>query len=96
MDDRVQKLEEAVRVLESRVASLEAQLADQKAQTQVAPDRANWRKLKNGMKESEVEQLLGSPTKVDANPLRKQWHYGTGAYVEFDSDSRKVIGWSEP
>jgi len=93
-DMRLQKLEETVRLLERRVDSLEAQLRERSAPTPVAADKANWRKLKQGMSESDVEQLLGSPTKVDAFGNFTIWHYGF-AEVQFNS-RHAVEGWHEP
>lgn len=95
-DSRLARLEEAVRVLEQRVAVLENQL--RAVPTAVAPARANWRKLRNGMSESEVEQLLGSPAKVNNYGPFITWQYGHGAggEVKFDGGSRTVTGWREP
>jgi SmpA / OmlA family len=97
-DSRVQKLEEAVRVLERRVAILEDELREETAPTPVASGTANWRKLRNGMSQEDVEQLLGSPSKVDANLYSIAWYYGypSGGRVQFDARSRKVEGWNEP
>jgi hypothetical protein len=97
-DPRVQRLEETVRALESRVAALEAQLRERSAPANVAPDKVNWRKLRNGMSEDDVAQLLGSPSKVDANPVYFIWYYGypIGGHVDFHTESRKVEGWREP
>ncbi len=85
--------------MELRVAALEAQLRERNAPASVPAGKENWRKLKHGMSESEVEKLLGSPTKVDANPSFFEWRYGnsrTSAHVQFDTESRKVTGWNEP
>jgi hypothetical protein len=74
-DPRIERLEQSIRDLERRVASLEAQLGERPSASQVAPAKANWRKLKNGMTESDVERLLGSPERVDANPVFITWWY---------------------
>jgi hypothetical protein len=98
-DDRVQKLEEAVRVLERRVADLEERLRERTASAPVASDKANWRKLQRGMSERGVEKLLGSPTKIDASSVfQTVWYYGdpVGGSVKFDANSRKVVAWREP
>lgn len=97
-ESRLEKLEETVRVLERRVATLEEQLRQRSAVTAVPPDKVNWRKLQQGMSETEVEKLLGSPFKVDAFGSFTVWHYGYpfGGRVKFDGGSRTVSGWNEP
>jgi outer membrane protein assembly factor BamE (lipoprotein component of BamABCDE complex) len=99
VDERVQKLEETVRVLESRVASLENQLSEQTSPAPISTDSANWRKLKRGMSERDVEKLLGSPTKVDASStIETVWYYGSPVRgsVRFYAHSGKVIAWRQP
>ena len=98
VDTRVQKLEETIQVLERRVASLEAQLREQTAPASAAQDTANWRKLKQGMSESDVEQLLGRPSKVDVYGTTTDWFYGPyrEGSVRFFGTPRKVSRWSEP
>jgi len=98
VDARVQKLEATIQILERRIASLEAQLREQGAPASVAPDRANWRRLKQGMTQAEVEQLLGSPSKVDEQGVTTNWWYGGygGGSVSFYGTPRKVNRWSEP
>ena len=95
VDSRVQRLEETVQALERRVASLEAQLRERGVPTRVAPGKEGWRKLQKGMTESEVEELLGSPSKVNVFSTFSVWRYGVGGRVQFDDDKR-VDGWSEP
>jgi hypothetical protein len=50
------------------------------------------------MAESDVEQLLGSPSKVDVNEYFITWYYGypSGGRVQFDAEQRIVEGWTEP
>jgi hypothetical protein len=72
-DPRIERLEQSIRDLERRVASLEAQLGERPSASQVAPAKVNWRKLKSGMTENDVEQLLGSAEKVGANPVFVRW-----------------------
>lgn len=99
VDSRVQRLEETVQLLERRIASLEAQLRGHNAPTQSAPDKVTWRHLKRGMSESEVEQILGSPTKVAESSLAITWQYrypSALGHIQFDADSRRVESWSEP
>ena len=94
-DSRIQRLEESIRALERRVASLEEQLRERPVASRVAPDKVNWRKLRNGMAESDVEQLLGSPSKVWVNEAFIKWYYSGGS-VQFDPDSHTVTEWIEP
>ena len=110
IDSRVQKLEETVRALERRVAALEDQLRERNASHDLAPalpappsaapptvasDKAKWRKLRRGMSEGDVEQLLGSPTRVDAFKSGAVWHYGWMGQVQFDGNAR-LESWHEP
>lgn len=64
-------------------------------------NRTNWRKLRRGGKESEVEALLGSPLKVQADPLLSYWFYSPegilGPHVVFSSTNNMTVGgWKEP
>lgn len=95
IDAQMQKLEAAVKALEQRVASLESQLRERSAPASVVPSKANWRKLEKGMSANEVEQLLGSPSRVDTFSSFSKWNYASGGDVTFN-DRGKVIGWSEP
>jgi hypothetical protein len=96
VDSRVRVLEETIQLLERRVASLEDQLRERSAPTSVAPGKEDWRKLRNGMPADEVESLLGSPSKVDSSKYTFMWYYESGGRVRFDTESRKVEGWTEP
>ena len=94
---RLLELETQVKSLQARVTSLEAQAQPPSPTAESNPTNSAWRKLKQGMTEANVEQLLGSPTKVVANPVFIRWVYGDGlAHVMFDSNSHTVEGWSEP
>jgi hypothetical protein len=95
-DPQIERLEQSIRALEGRVASLEAQLRERPSASQVAPAKVNWRKLKSGMTESDVEQLLGSPEKVDTNPVFVLWSYPSFGHVRFGGRSHTVDEWSEP
>ena len=97
VDARVQKIEGTIQVLERRVAALEDKLNEQ-APARVSSAKVNWRKLQKGMSESDVEQLLGSPSKVDVLGPVTLWYYGypLGGQVKFEGRTRAVTGWSEP
>lgn len=98
VESKVQKLEETIQVLERRVTDLEAQLSKRKVLIPVASDKATWRQLQKGMSEGDVENLLGSPSKIDVFGPFTVWHYDyqSGGRVQFDGDSRKVTSWFEP
>lgn len=57
-----------------------------------------WRRLKIGSSKSEVEKLLGSPKRIEANNSYSLWFFSreeiTG-FVKFDAKQR-VSEWSEP
>ena len=95
VDARVEKLEAMVQTLERRVASLEAQLQARGATVRAPQGKENWRRLQKGMSQSEVEALLGSPSKVDVYGVMTIWRYGTGQ-VRFDGDTNAVDAWFEP
>jgi hypothetical protein len=97
LDAKVQRHEQTIKTLEARVAALEAQLRGRSAPVSVPKGKENWRKLHTGMKQAEVEQLFGSPTKVDSFGVLVVWRYGglDGGEVQFD-DSGRVTGWHEP
>ncbi|WP_212625049.1 hypothetical protein [Pseudomonas sp. PP3] len=96
-ESRVDKLEETVRILERRVATIEDQLRQRNTATSISPDKVNWRKLHKGLSDTEVERLLGSPTRVDAYGSFTIWYYGDsdGGQVHFDAKSR-TVEWREP
>ncbi|NHQ59837.1 outer membrane protein assembly factor BamE [Chlorobium sp. BLA1] len=99
---RIAELERTILNLQQRIAALEAQPVqdDEGARTtSVKPgnsgDIKNWRQLRLGMKEQDVERLLGSPRKVIATEVFFVWYY-SGGNVNFNAESGKVDGWSEP
>lgn len=99
VESRVQQLEDTVRLLNERVALLESQMSGPTPSAGVAPERASWRKLRRGMSEAEVEELLGSPVRVEARYARTVWYYGDMPWsgeASFDAESRKLEMWKEP
>jgi outer membrane protein assembly factor BamE (lipoprotein component of BamABCDE complex) len=97
-ESRVDKLEETVRSLERRVSTLEDQLRQRNATPSIPPDKVNWRRIKRGLSEAEVETLLGNPTKVETLGQFTIWYYGErdDGEVQFDGERRTVSGWREP
>ncbi len=110
-DDRVAKLEARIAKLERRVAKLEALLrqaakvsprkADNVRAPQIRPgdykNKANWRRLKRGMTQAQVTEILGDPPKLSAYETGDHWYYPDilSGKVEFDKSGR-VKSWSEP
>jgi hypothetical protein len=50
------------------------------------------------MSEAEVENLLGTPGKINANEYFFMWYYDYpgGGSVKFDSKTRALKEWGEP
>jgi len=99
---RIADLERTVLNLQQRVTALEARpaQADEGARTTLikpgnSADIKNWRQLRLGMKEQDVERLLGSPKNVMVTQVFFVWYY-SGGNVNFNAESGKVDGWSEP
>ena len=102
---RIEQLEQTVRVLERRIAVLEAAAtAPPVGQPQPATgtgswrERASWRQVERGMTMDQVRVLLGEPDRVESGVFT-YWYWGDifeGGNVQFDADSRRVEGWSEP
>jgi hypothetical protein len=101
---RIDLLERRTADLEQRVRELEALIKVEPSRDRPVPasanwrDLANWRRLSRGMTMDQVRALLGEPEKVDANSLVTWWYwdFASGAYVQFDTSSGKLDGWSEP
>lgn len=100
---RIANLERVTAQLIQRVAALEVRLGQKPSMpvmgsTDNPKDVQNWRRLRRDMNEGDVERLLGSPTKVDANPVFVTWYYGDSGRgrVQFDARSGLVEGWEEP
>jgi outer membrane protein assembly factor BamE (lipoprotein component of BamABCDE complex) len=99
MESRIQQLEEIVRVLEKRIAALEAKPSTRSSPAASGLDKVAWRKLKKDMSKDEVEQLLGSPSKIDEFGSFSIWNYrypsGKSGTVNFDEEMN-LDGWHEP
>jgi len=100
---RFANLERVIAQLLQRVATLEVQLGQTPPKPTIGSsgnpgDIRNWRQLRRNMIEGDVERLLGSPTKIDANVYSVTWYYGypTGGSVRFDARSNVVEAWREP
>ncbi|MBW1999560.1 MAG: hypothetical protein JRJ29_16565 [Deltaproteobacteria bacterium] len=89
--------------LEQRVKELEGLLEECERTREEAigaalgwQSKKNWRKLKAGMKESQVKSILGEPSKIIHGAITL-WYYPNiyGGYVSFDKKG-KLVGWNEP
>jgi hypothetical protein len=95
-------LERRVAELERRVSALEQQGRSGSEATSPASagngyrNIENWRQLKTGMTERQVEALLGRPERIDGGNV-SFWHYsqsGGNGRVTFMDGS--LYSWSEP
>ena len=102
-EEDISKLRQQIEGLEERILELEILLEDcrefQEEETSGEygwQSKKNWRRLEEGMAESQVMSILGKPTKV-IRGIRVLWYYPNiyGGYVSFDNDG-KVAGWNEP
>jgi len=112
LEDRVQALEKQVRELNQRIEQLEDRplaarppayaVPLEKANTPAAAtppgwqSSANWKKLRRGMSQIQVTQLLGEPSKRGGDRYAERWLYpDDSAWVEFDQVG-EVSGWRMP
>lgn len=87
--------------LQRRVESLEQRTSqpDSNASTKKSgnsEDMHNWRQLRIGMNEREVESLLGEPSRVDMSSHSFMWSYPQAGHITFDAAARTVRTWGEP
>lgn len=104
---KTNEIQRQIESLEKRVLELECivnQLGQEKLVQKQGPpqsagekwkDRQNWRKLRKGMTEKEIIEILGEPPKVVTSSVINMWFYSSGS-VTFDADTRRVTGWTEP
>ncbi len=107
LEKLVAELQAENQSLRTRVGQLESPRSTPASQPAIAgrgnaagQNQGNWRKLRHGATENEVEALLGAPEKVWALATMKQWYYSSsgilGPYVEFDTGTMTVKAWKEP
>ncbi len=86
------KIEELEGLLNECIASREKGAADEYGWQ----NKMNWRKLEMGMSQSQVQSILGKPTKV-IKGVKTLWYYPNiyGGFVSFDQ-SGNIVGWNEP
>lgn len=74
---------------------------DQVAKEQNLALKAKWRRLKKGMTEAQVRNILGEPVNVTADSVSINWQYPKNCSVTFDAfypNAHKPIleAWTEP
>ncbi len=112
LEERVQTLEKQVRELSERLNQMEQRPASAPKPAYAVPlDEANapaktivpgwqsgegWKKLRRGMNQIQVTQLLGNPAKRSGDRYAERWHYpDDSAWVEFDQVG-EVGSWKAP
>lgn len=102
-ENEASQLQQKIIELEDRIKKLEVLLKqcdeNHKKQTKDRygwQNKKNWRKLKVGMKETEVKTILGEPVKI-IRGVKILWYYPNiyCGYVSFDKDG-SLTGWNEP
>jgi len=102
-ENEVLQLQQKILELENRIKKLEFLLKrcdeSHKRETkhrQGWQNKKNWRKLKIGMGESEVKNILGEPVKI-IRGVKTLWYYPNiyCGYVSFD-EGGALSGWNEP
>jgi hypothetical protein len=112
LEQRVQTLEQQVRELSERLKQMEQRPATAPKPAYAVPlDEANapaktlvpgwqsgegWKKLRRGMNQIQVTQLLGNPAKRSGDRYAERWQYpDESAWVDFDQVG-EVSGWKTP
>ena len=102
-DKEILQLRQKISELEAKIEELEGRLnecvASRKKETADEygwQNKMNWRKLEMGMSQSQVQSILGKPTKVIMG-VKTLWYYPNiyGGFVSFDK-SGNTVGWNEP
>lgn len=89
LEKRVSELEKRVDLIEENMSG--ANKVD--ASDEEKPYRENWRKLREGMSQDKVQELLGRPDRVDGGSMTV-WHYPRMGRIYFIRG--KLDSWSEP
>jgi len=102
-ENEVSQLQQKILDLEGRIKKLEILLKQcdeyHKRETKNRygwQNKKNWRKLKIGMRESKVKNILGEPVKI-IRGVKTLWYYPNiyCGYVSFD-EGGSLSGWNEP
>jgi hypothetical protein len=93
---KVAELEHKVQKLESMPRDREDSSTEWNKPDHGWQNKKNWRLLKLGMTEDQVEKILGNPVK-HIQGVRTLWYYPSiyCGYVSFDENGR-LAGWNEP
>jgi hypothetical protein len=110
LEQRVEDLEKEVRTLRERLDKLErapapAASIEKKRPAYATPIEevnnpppaqppARWNKIKVGMTQIQVTQLVGEPETRNGDRQGERWTFGSG-YVDFDAVG-EVSGWKAP
>lgn len=96
LQKRVVELEQKVKQLESLLEECNKAREEAIGAALGWQSKKNWRKLRAGMKESQVKSILGEPSKIIHGAITL-WYYPNiyGGYVSFDKEGR-LAGWNEP
>lgn len=102
-EDEIQRLRKKITELENRIVDLESLLSryDAKESLKKGEDiswenKKNWRRLKIGMNQAEVQAILGEPIKT-IKGVRILWYYPNlyCGLVSFDEEGN-LTAWNEP
>jgi hypothetical protein len=102
-DEEILQLRQKISELEAKIDKLEGLLDECMASRRKGAaeeygwqNKMNWRKLEMGMSQSQVQSILGKPTKV-IKGVKTLWYYPNiyGGFVSFDQGG-KIVGWNEP
>ena len=105
LEHRVKQLEQTVLRLQRRISEIESKAGSSHVTSLPITtkrnwrNKSNWRRLRRGMTKDQVTELLGEPEKVDTGIALIFWYWGyptSGASVDFDANSSRLVGWSEP
>ncbi|MGH8454165.1 MAG: hypothetical protein ACRES4_03440 [Nevskiales bacterium] len=112
LEERVEALEKQVRELNERLKQMEQRPTSAPKPAYAVPlDEVNapvkalvpgwqtgegWKKLRLGMNQIQVTQLLGNPARRSGDRYTERWHYpDDSAWVEFDQ-AGEISGWQSP
>lgn len=103
-DNTSRDIKERVRYLEKRVRELALEIRLLKTagvSNPTPPPLRKWRRLRKGMSQDDVLEILGEPGSIKTHSAGEWWYYPDrlGGKVSFSQpgiSERIVIGWTEP
>lgn len=93
LEARVKALETTVASLNLRVRALESAGTATVAPTGGIAAPRGWEKLRIGMMEAEVRNILGEPHSVRILGYKTYWYYDAGSHVIFNTETKGVVDW---